>query len=258
MKKLAIKNKYIVKGVISKELDQLLSVLSGNKKKVEEIVTTFINETPEIFSQIETSVKNQQWVEATQLVHKVKPRYGYFNLDQVMNELTKLEGDLSSKNKVDYSSKLKYLNNLNSEIINELKETRYFNSIDSEESTPLPLSGKLVLIAEDDEINAMVFDLLIKETGAATIIATDGSEAIKLAIEKSPDMIFMDVHMPFFSGLEAIHYLRGRGLKCPIVSLSASTRLDERQNSLDAGANDFLIKPANRESIRNALLTYLR
>lgn len=121
----------------------------------------------------------------------------------------------------------------------------------------LPLSGKTVVIAEDDEVNSMVFDLFVKELGADTVIARDGNEAVKFCLDKNPALIFMDVHMPFFSGIDAIRHLRQKGVVCPIVSLSASTRLNEREQSLLAGANEFLIKPANRNAIRQTLIKYI-
>jgi CheY-like chemotaxis protein len=131
------------------------------------------------------------------------------------------------------------------------------NKSSSALSESLLFNGKCILVAEDDEVNAMVFELFIKETGASVIIAKDGHEAIRYSLEKKPDLIFMDVHMPVFSGLEAIREVRSRSVTCPIVSLSASTRLNEQQNSLDAGADDFLVKPVNRGAIVKTLMKYL-
>jgi CheY-like chemotaxis protein len=121
----------------------------------------------------------------------------------------------------------------------------------------LPLAGKKILIAEDDEVNIMIFELFIEELGAEVLKAVDGNQAILIGSEKIPDLIFMDVHMPYFSGVEAIKQLRSKNLTMPIISLSASTRLNEKQQSLEAGATDFLTKPAKREIIHEVLLKYL-
>ncbi len=138
-----------------------------------------------------------------------------------------------------------------------MKQTPYNLPSESTSGDAMPLTGKTVLVAEDDEVNSMVFELFIKELGADVVVAHDGNEAVRLTMEQNPDMIFMDVHMPFFSGLEAIQQLRAKEVKCPIISLSASTRLNERDQSLAMGANEFLIKPANRVTIRQILMKYL-
>ncbi len=242
---------------IHNELENLLSLVGDDQKKVGDIMEVFIEETPIHFKEIRKHIQDGNLKEASELVHKVKTRYGYIGLDDVIEELTHWESELSMNKRIDHTLKIARYEQINEEVISELKSSRFYVPPAIKMNDVLPLEGKLVLVAEDDEINAMVFELFIKENGAAVIIATDGNQAIKLALEKSPDLIFMDVHMPFFSGLDAIRELRNRGLRCPIISLSASTRLDERKNSIEAGANDFLIKPAKRESIKRALFTYL-
>lgn len=240
------------------ELEYLFETLNEDSKKLEEIIKVFIEETPLIFNKIEEFIHQETWNDAIALLHKVKTRYGYLGLNDVMKDLSVWESELAFTPKsVDHLGIINHMNKVNEDVVKELKKTRFYNSMQNKADQILPLQGKLVLIAEDDEVNAMVFELFVKETGASVIIAADGNKALTAAYEKVPDMIFMDVHMPFFSGLDAIKELRSKGIKCPIVSLSASTRLNERQDSLDSGANDFLIKPANRESITNALIKYL-
>lgn len=243
---------------ITKELENLLSTLDGNEDKVKDIIHTFIFQSPRIFEQIESCITNNNLKEAAFLIHKIKTHYGYLGLDEISADFTAWENELllptQTKNHIPVLNALKQINE---EVMNELKETNFYQAEPQARETPLPLEGKSVLIAEDDEVNAMVFELFVKETGADTMIARDGLQALQMAIEKKPDMIFMDVHMPFYSGLQTIKELRDKDIQCPIISLSASTRLNERQNSLDAGANDFLVKPANRESINKVLLKYL-
>jgi CheY-like chemotaxis protein/HPt (histidine-containing phosphotransfer) domain-containing protein len=262
---MVLKNKFTriekqigLKELITNELNILLSNLDNDTKRLSDLVNTFISETPQLFLQIEELIKLGKSKEASEVVHKVKSRYGYLGLDKVMEDLTKWENDLESgRNTGKSDERISKFKKINLEVMTELKQTKFHQGDEDKKEIELPLTGKLVLVAEDDEINAIVFELLIKETGASVIIAGDGNEAFKLTLEKSPDMIFMDVHMPYFSGLDATKELRKKGIKCPIISLSASTRLNERQNSLDAGADDFLIKPVNRESINKVLMEYL-
>jgi CheY-like chemotaxis protein len=237
--------------MIETKLNGLLTLFEDNTEKVNEIVSIFINETPLIFEKVEQLVRGGHLAEAAELIHKVKIRYGYFGLDTVLEEFTAWENHLKTESFIDHVKMIQHFKKINNLVIGELKKSN------STGNPPLTLKGKNILVAEDDDVNAMVFELFIKETGATVIIAKDGGEAIRYTIEKKPDLIFMDVHMPVFSGLEVIREVRGKNITCPIVSLSASTRLNERQSSLDAGANDFLIKPVNRGAVVNTLMKFL-
>lgn len=253
-----MENSKLLRDRIHKELDFLLSNFNGNSNRVLEIVQLFINETPTLVEKIAENLDQKKWTEASELIHKIKARYGYIGLDEVAAVISHWENDLlEHPEQINSQEVIEYLKQKTEAVIRELKETQYTQQGEPTQPTSQRLAGKLVLIAEDDEVNAMVFDLFVKETGASTIIASDGIQALQLAGEKKPDMIFMDVHMPFYSGLDVIKDLRRVGFSQPIVSLSASTRLNERQNSLDSGANDFLVKPANRDSITKALFKYL-
>lgn len=243
---------------IRRELKNLTSAFENNPDRLGEVIAAFVRETPDFLTLLEKHIGCQEWQSAAALVHKIKTRYGYLGLDDLSKQLDHWEKQLtfqptSSPN----SNILDNLKRMTSEIIDELEHSPLYAAEQKPDATKLPLSGKSVLIAEDDEINAMVFDLFIRETGASTLVASDGASALELAMSKKPDLVFMDVHMPFFSGIDAIRELRARGYACPIVSLSASTRLNEQQNSLDAGANDFIIKPVNREAILKILHKYL-
>jgi CheY-like chemotaxis protein/HPt (histidine-containing phosphotransfer) domain-containing protein len=242
-------------------LSTLSDTLGGNEVQIRRVISTFIEETPKELSLLQSCIHLQQWAAAAAIVHKIKIRYEYCGMPDLVNELSQWEEKLKneSANK-EQTVELQFINEIQDitrMIIVQLKVSDHFE-IQHTQTKVLQLTGHLVLIAEDDETNGLVFELFVKELGAQAIRATDGNEAVRLAIETNPDLIFMDIHMPFLSGIDAIKLLRSKGIKCPIISLSASTRLNEKQNSLDAGANSFLIKPATRESINTALLKYLQ
>ena len=243
---------------IHRELEFLHSSFSGNAGRVNEIINLFIKETPYLLEKISDSIEHDRWTEASRLIHKIKTRYNYIGLDEVATFLGAWENNLQVQpGRIENKENIGYMIEKTSEVIQALKKTEFYQEDKLSAPSEPPLHGKVVLIAEDDEVNAQVFDLFVRETGASTLIATDGIQALQLAGEKKPDLIFMDVHMPFYSGIDVIRDLRRVGFSQPIISLSASTRLNERQNSLDAGSNEFLIKPANRDSITKVLLKYL-
>jgi CheY-like chemotaxis protein len=247
--------------VISEQLKEgvrkLYDLLSNNEEGVQSIINKFISDTPKLFLEIDVLIDKNAWRQAAAIVHKIKSRYSYIGLHEIYNELDLVEAKLL-KGSIDNDTllRLDQVRQVNPQIIADLKamllekQTLILKGKD--------FAGKTILVAEDDPVNAMVFELFVKETGASALVAVNGNEALQIAMEKRPDLIFMDVHMPFLSGLDVIKKLRDAGCTCPIVSLSASIRLNEKQNSLDAGANDFLVKPANRAAIRNLIIKYLK
>ena len=242
---------------IQTELDNLVSSLDGNTEKIREIVGHFINETPVQLQQIKASIAAAKWKEVAAHIHKIKIRYSYLGLDEISEQLNAWENELTfSPDPARHESHWKNFLTISDTVISELKTTSYYQP-STRVTNSLPLQHKRILVAEDDNVNGLVFELFIQELGGIVIRARDGFEAVTFAMAQQPDFIFMDVHMPHFSGIDAIKQLRANGFTCPIISLSASTRLQERQNSIDAGANEFLVKPANRQVIRQTLLKYL-
>jgi CheY-like chemotaxis protein len=251
------KKNLTLKSLVNKELNELLSTLDGNVGILKELVAMFIQETPLMFDKLEGLIIEGKMKKAAEVIHQVKARYGYLGLEHIMAELN--EWEMATANgslHTDHNQYLAFFKEINTELMSVLKETQYYEPpLDA--SLQLPLAGKRVLIAEDDPINAKVFELFIQETGASVIITRNGAEALKESLEKKPDLIFMDIQMPYINGLEAIRELRQRGSNCPIVSLSASARLGESKNSMEAGASEFMVKPASRKSIVDVLMKYL-
>jgi CheY-like chemotaxis protein len=110
-----------------------------------------------------------------------------------------------------------------------------------------------VLIADDDRlVRTMVRDLLA-ELGHAVVEASNGLEAVEACAREAPDLLILDLLMPRLSGLDALHALRSRGVRAPVVLLSAISGGSVR--GLDgAEAVDVLLeKPVTRQSLSRAL-----
>ncbi len=107
------------------------------------------------------------------------------------------------------------------------------------------LSGH-VLIAEDVETNQILAKALLGRMGLDVTIAADGHEAVQKAMSEEFDLIFMDIQMPGMDGFEATRELRRKGLKTPIIALTAHAMKGDDQKCFEAGCNDYLSKPFER------------
>jgi CheY-like chemotaxis protein len=116
-------------------------------------------------------------------------------------------------------------------------------------------SNLYILLAEDIEINQIIFEELLLKTGIHIDIASNGKEAIA-AFNKNTeryDIIFMDIQMPVMDGIEAARAIRALEIKraktIPIIAMTANVFKEDIQSCLDAGMNDHLGKPIEVEQV---------
>jgi CheY-like chemotaxis protein len=120
----------------------------------------------------------------------------------------------------------------------------------------------LVLLVEDNPINALVADAALKQFGLAVMLAEDGDGALAWLQDHQPDLILMDCQMPGMDGFETTRHVRALEQKqtrqrVPIVALTANVLPEERQRCLDAGMDDHLPKPFHRDALANLLTQHL-
>lgn len=126
-----------------------------------------------------------------------------------------------------------------------------------------PARGLSILVAEDNEINALLMRSLLTRLGHHAVITTDGEEALEswLAAQSAGapyDLVLMDIQMPQLDGIEATKRIRtleaGQpGRQTPILALTANTLVEDRYACFEAGMDGFLIKPLDREKLADAL-----
>ncbi len=116
-----------------------------------------------------------------------------------------------------------------------------------------------ILLAEDDAVNRDVALGMLKDTGLTVEMAENGEQAVAMA-PRGYAMVLMDVHMPVMDGLTAARAIRSlpEGAKVPILAMTASVLEEDRQRCFDAGMNDFIPKPVEREQLHALLLKWLR
>jgi PAS domain S-box-containing protein len=126
-----------------------------------------------------------------------------------------------------------------------------------------PTPGLSVLVAEDNEINALLMRSLLTRLGHHTVIATNGEAALEswFAAKSAGtpyDLVLMDIQMPELDGIETAKRIRASeagdpGRRTPILALTANTLVEDRYACFEAGMDGFLIKPLDREKLAEAL-----
>jgi signal transduction histidine kinase len=121
-------------------------------------------------------------------------------------------------------------------------------------------SPKRVLLAEDNEVNALVVQAMLDRDGCEVIRVDNGDDAVLLAtqVERRPDVVLMDCQMPVVDGLEATRRIRAReaalGLPpVPVIALTANTAMADRAECRRAGMDHFLGKPFTERELRAVL-----
>jgi PAS domain S-box-containing protein len=133
-------------------------------------------------------------------------------------------------------------------------------------SAPRPARGAKglsILLAEDNEINALLMRTLLTRLGHETVLTTNGEAALEswIAAEAAGtpyDLVLMDVQMPRLDGIEATRQIRAREAgqrvqRTPILALTANALVEDRYACFEAGMDGFLVKPLDRDKLTEAL-----
>ncbi|MBN9038728.1 MAG: response regulator, partial [Rhizobiales bacterium] len=126
---------------------------------------------------------------------------------------------------------------------------------------PKAEGGLDILVAEDNEVNQLVFTQILSETAHRFHIVGNGELAVAACKEMRPRMILMDVSMPTMNGLEATAAIRAHeaqaGTHVPIVGVTAHALKGDRERCLEAGMDDYLSKPISPDALLRKVATWL-
>ncbi len=115
-----------------------------------------------------------------------------------------------------------------------------------------------VLVVDDERALRSSLKRALAIEGYMVLLAGDGQEALDRLKEETVDAIVLDVSMPGIDGLEVARRLRGAGDRTPILMLTARDAVDDRVDGLDAGADDYLVKPFVLKELHARLRALLR
>jgi two-component system, OmpR family, response regulator MprA len=114
-----------------------------------------------------------------------------------------------------------------------------------------------VLVVEDDDEIAQVLQRSLRLEGYEVRVAGDGEQALKAHADYVPDLVILDLGLPKIDGIDVARQLRGSD-DVPILMLTARDALEARVEGLDSGADDYLVKPFDRQELLARLRALLR
>ncbi|HFT1740550.1 TPA: response regulator, partial [Vibrio vulnificus] len=122
------------------------------------------------------------------------------------------------------------------------------------------LTGKKVLLVDDDMRNVFALSSILEDKGMDIVIARDGVESLdKLKENPDIDVVLMDIMMPKMDGYEAMEEIRKQKVyeKLPVIALTAKAMKGDRSKCIEAGASDYLAKPVNTDKLLSMLRVWL-
>jgi PAS domain S-box-containing protein len=118
-------------------------------------------------------------------------------------------------------------------------------------------TGKRILIVEDDDLNFEYLNAILEPTSITIERAKDGVQAVDLCMKEKFDIVLMDIRIPKLDGLQATRKIRESGMTLPVVAQTAFAMPNDREKCLDAGCNDYVSKPVNKNMLIEVLCRYL-
>ena len=118
-------------------------------------------------------------------------------------------------------------------------------------------SDKVILIAEDEKINYLYLRSVFDNTGAETMWAKDGSEAVRLCEENTVDIVLMDIKMPGTDGNEATRKIKALDSDIVVIVQTSYSLKEDSKKAFEAGCDTFLSKPVRPKNLLATVEKYI-
>jgi DNA-binding response OmpR family regulator len=119
------------------------------------------------------------------------------------------------------------------------------------------MNERILIVEDETPMRTALADLLASE-GYRTLTAADGERGLERALAEKPDLILLDVMMPKLDGFALCAELRRRSNASPVLMLTAKGQIEDRVAGLDAGADDYLVKPFSTDELLARVRALLR
>ena len=115
-----------------------------------------------------------------------------------------------------------------------------------------------VLIIEDEVNQSRILARVLEEEGFQALVEYRGDRGLETAVASAPDAVVLDLSLPGMDGLRVCRELRARGLRMPVIMLTARDAVSDRVRGLDHGADDYLVKPFAIDELIARIRAHLR
>ena len=106
-----------------------------------------------------------------------------------------------------------------------------------------------IAVIEDNQTLAKAIAYRLRDLGHAVDVLHDGDEADAFLASEGADLVVLDIYLPGQSGIDVLRHLRARGMGTPVILLTARGETEDRVAGLDAGADDYLVKPFDMDEL---------
>ncbi|MFC1733899.1 ATP-binding protein, partial [candidate division KSB1 bacterium] len=118
-------------------------------------------------------------------------------------------------------------------------------------------TGKVILVAEDIDINYLFIEKALQKTNVSMMWAQDGQQAVDICSKNKIDLVLMDIRMPLMDGYEATRQIKKIRNDLPVIAQTAHALSEEKVRSLQAGCDDYIAKPIKLKSLYTIISKYL-
>ena len=181
------------------------------------------------------------------------------NLDNVMDKafaVLRKENQKTTEKETDSSPKDKE----KTPAVSVASDTNKSTDNKSTDNTPYDLSGKKILITDDEPRNIFALSRMLKSTGVEIHTANNGQEALDM-LEKTPNIecVLMDMMMPIMNGYEAMEKIREqeKWLALPVVAVTAKAMQEDQDKCMESGATAYIPKPVDKDTLLSTLSEFL-
>lgn len=115
-----------------------------------------------------------------------------------------------------------------------------------------------ILIVEDEEAIARILERRLRNEGYLVDVAGEGEQALQMVFDLKPDLIMLDLTLPDIDGIIVTRELRAANVDTPIIMVTARDAIPDRVSGLDAGADDYMVKPFNNDELMAHIRALLR
>ena len=115
------------------------------------------------------------------------------------------------------------------------------------------MEKKILIVDDEPHIRILLEQTLelLEDQGVELLIAEDGREGLQAALDERPDLIFLDVNMPYLSGYEVCQRIKEADNKIPVILLTAKGQALDKERGKEAGADEYVTKPFDPDQVLN-------